>query len=228
MGISYIQTSYKGLARNGNQDTCYVLNVEGKELLFIADGSTNAPNSKEFVDEFCSEFSKLWVESNATIAFGEIEKIFRLVHEKIRLRFICSKGSFLLLLVEQESDIQHCFFLGDCRVGYISNTKINWLNFPHSFTYAEGYRDEETLCCSPKRHFLYKTLAGKRYENPEYLRLRLDLNQPLILATDGFWSNFPSTIPVPLVEDSIDQYVHYLNSLDDASIIIRITENRGC
>jgi len=217
-----IHVSQEGLERENNQDSAAFCFLEDRELWVIADGVTNAKDSGKFMSLFCKEIKNQWLANNAPVEIDQINDLIKSVHEKIRRLYICGKGSFLLLIIDISADLQHCFYIGDCRIGVITNNGISWKNFPHSLVYANGERDEKKLCEDPSRHTLYHVFKAKRFQVPEYHSLQLDLSKPFILATDGYWSNFPAQLPVALSFSSISDHLKKLEGKDDSTIVIRL------
>lgn len=224
MSSKSITVTFKGTERAINQDfSSYCESDDGKEFWIIADGSTNAQNSGKFVATFCSQLRDQWLATQAPANESDIQALIKQIHSQLQRDFICSKGSFLLLVIS--ADIQHCFYLGDCRVGSIEGNAIIWHTYPHSLLYREVGNDEEKLCNDAARHTLFNILKGRRFSEPTYKALRLDLNKPLILASDGFWSCYPAKIPKCLTEDAVNQHLKSLESSDDCTVLIRI-ENK--
>lgn len=219
--------SLKGSERDNNQD--FSINgkrKDDKELWIIADGATCAENSGSFVSEFCSRFLETWLTRKPLVDIVDIFPLLKEIHEQIRRDFILSKGCVLLLIVDPQNEEQHCFYLGDCRLGavYESDTfsNINWVTYPHSLTYTEVGANEETLCKAPNRHVLFNILNARRFKQPTHTILRLDLKKPIILATDGFWSIFPARLPRNLTQYEISKYFDETPWTDDCSVLIRI------
>jgi len=88
---------------------------------------------------------------------------------------------------------------------------------------ANGIREEQPVCSLPERNTLFQRLIGKRYTQPDYQRLQLDLALPVVLATDGFWCNFPLLLPDTLSEDSLREHLGNLALRnDDMTIAVRL------
>ncbi|HAS6212769.1 TPA: hypothetical protein I7185_20870 [Vibrio vulnificus] len=220
MDSKSIDLTIKGSERAVNQDfAAYCESDDGKEFWIIADGSTNAKDSGDFVAAFCSQLREQWLAAQAPVTEDGIQALIKHVHSQLQRDFICSKGSFLLLVIE--TDTQHCFYLGDCRVGSIEGNEIRWQTYPHSLTYRKVGSDEERLCNDPARHTLFNVLKGVRFSKPTYKALQLDLNKPLILASDGFWSCHPLQLPQLLTEETVNEYLQNLEFSDDCTVLIR-------
>ena len=221
MDSKSIVLTLKGTKQAVNQDfSAYCESDDGKEFWIIADGSTNAKDSGDFVAAFCSQLSEQWLSAQAPATEDDIQALIKHVHSQIQRDFICSKGSFLLLIIEE--NIQHCFYLGDCRVGSIEGNNIRWQTYPHSLTYRNVGSDEKSLCTDPARHTLFNVLKGIRFSKPTYKALQFDLNKPLILASDGFWSLHPAQLPQPLTEKAVNEYLQPLAFKDDCTVLIRM------
>lgn len=225
-----IAGTIKGRDRETNQDTCSTLTVGNTMVMFVADGATNSYKSGEFMYAFCECTLRQLSAMNNSVTREDIESSLASAHAEVRLSFPAAKGSYLLLVIDPSQNQQMCFYKGDCRVGLVEETQICWLNFPENIPYAEGITEEELLCSSPDRHTLYKCLKSRRYEEPSYLELNLDLNKPIILATDGFWSKHPATLPPFINESNVQQHIMNLNCGDDATAIIRVANytNEQC
>lgn len=220
MDSKLISSTLKGTERPVNQDfSAYCKSDDGKEFWIIADGSTNAKSSGDFVASFCSLLRAQWLAAQGPATEDDIQALIKHVHRQIHRDFIYSKGSFLLLVIEE--NIQHCFYLGDCRIGTIEGNDITWLTYPHSLTYRSEGCDEKMLCTDPDRHTLFNVLKGVRFSRPTYKALQLDLNKPLILASDGFWSYHPAQLPEPLTEEAVNEHLETLIFTDDCTVLIR-------
>jgi len=144
------------------------------------------------------------------------------LHQKIQRKYICAKASILLFIIDHKNRIQHCFFLGDCRIGELLENTIQWKNTPHNLFVALQGTDEQKMCASQERNVLFKQLTGKRFVVPEYIRLNLDLTKPVVMATDGFWSNYPNTLPADLNTSSLQTYLGIQKDKgDDITILAR-------
>jgi len=218
-----LSVSLQGNERKYNQDFAISCVVKGREFWLIADGATNAKNSGEFMSSFGNKLMQQWTNNDTPVDEASIRELIIKVHSQIQRDFICAKGSFLLLIVEPTEGRQHCFYMGDCRVGIAHNGNVYWQNYPHSLIHAKGEINEARLCEDPYRHTLFKVLKGKRLENPEYKCFQLDLANPLILATDGYWNNYPAKLPTTLTESTIHNNLKDLNCSDDATVLIRLT-----
>ncbi|MCD6678740.1 hypothetical protein [Vibrio cholerae] len=221
MNSKSIALTFRGTERAVNQDfSTYCESDDGKEFWIIADGSTNAKDSGDFVATFCSQLRDQWLMAQAPVTEYDIQALVKHVHSQIQRDFICSKGSFLLLVIE--ADTQHCFYLGDCRVGSIENNEIIWQTYPHSLTYRKVGSDEERLRNDPARHTLFNVLKGVRFSKPTYKALQLDLNKPLVLASDGFWSCHPVQLPQLLTKETVNEYLKSLEFSDDCTVLVRM------
>ncbi|MDP2522001.1 hypothetical protein Q8W30_05395 [Neptunomonas phycophila] len=220
MSSRAISLSIKGADQDVNQDYLgHCIAGETKEFWVIADGSTNAKKSGAFVKKFCDGLRKNWLDLPAPITGDDMLCLMRTIHRTMQRDFICAKGSFLLLVIE--SEMQHCFHLGDCRIGIIEQGNIIWKTYPHSLAYTIDGADEERLRKDPDRHTLYKSLMGKRFSEPAYETLHLDLSKPFILASDGFWCQDSVQLPHLLTEDSVSSYIQSLKLSDDCTVLIR-------
>lgn len=221
MSNKAISLSIKGVDQDINQDYLeHCIAGKAKEFWVIADGSTNAKESGAFVKVFCDGLRENWLKLQTPITRKDLLCAIKTVHRQIQRDFICAKGSFLLLVIEPE--IQHCFYLGDCRIGLIEESgHIEWQTYPHSLTFSAVGPDEEKLRKDPDRHTLYKSLKGIRLSEPTYEELHLDLSKPLILASDGFWCQESVQIPELLTEESVSAYLQNLKFSDDCTVLIR-------
>lgn len=212
--VKAVQFTRQGKERSENQDyaTCFI--DEEKELWVIADGATNAAASGEFVRTYCESLMTLLCAMPLPWSHNAILTCFKTLQSRLQRHFICARGSFLLLVIEHQQATQHCFYLGDCRLGISQAGDITWMTQPHSLAVVEGITDEVQLCQAAQRHLLFKQLSVRRYIMPEYRQLTLPLDSPIILATDGFWSQHPATI-------TIDPQT-MATTADDLTLLIRL------
>ncbi|MEY8770229.1 hypothetical protein AB6T85_07290 [Erwinia sp. ACCC 02193] len=214
--------TFQGAERADNQDFASWHIGQRNEIWIIADGATKAKDSGHFVTSFCEKIllslSSVAKKITAPLVFNLIET----VHADIRKDFICAKGSFLLFIVDRETKTQHCFFLGDCRIGTIQNTGIKWATFPHNMVVAQQITNEERIRTSLERHLLFRQLIARRFERPDYIQLDLDLSLPIIMATDGFWSDCSLIISEKLTGTTLcEVFKSKQNRPDDATMLLR-------
>lgn len=220
-----IVVSLKGDWREVNQDYAAYVVSEKHELWIVADGATGAKDSGPFVAVFCRELMHLLDDFQRSFEPEAVRAAIASIHKKIQKEFVCAKGSFLILIIDKSKALQHCFSLGDCRVGNYLHGKIHWHTLPHNMVVALQIFDEDAICSRPERHILYKQLSGRRLDNPEYEHLNLDLSAPVIIATDGFWSHLPTTLPDQLSAEEIQRYLSAKErKVDDMTVMIRLPE----
>ncbi|MEN4979848.1 protein phosphatase 2C domain-containing protein [Erwinia billingiae] len=220
-----IVVSLKGDGREVNQDYAAYVVSEKHELWIVADGATGAKDSGQFVAVFCRELMRLLDDFQRGFESEAVRAAIASIHKKIQKEFVCAKGSFLILIIDKSKALQHCFSLGDCRVGNYLNGKIHWNTLPHNMVVAMQIFDENAICLRPERHILFRQLLGRRLDNPEYQRLSLDLLAPVIIATDGFWSHLPTTLPDQLSAQEILGYLSVKERIvDDMTVMIRLPE----
>ncbi|PRD12470.1 hypothetical protein [Pantoea coffeiphila] len=220
--IEGIIGSLKGSLRDSYQDYANFHIGENAEIWIIGDGATNAKDSGEYISSFCNSLLACLLSWGGRLTVAHVPDAINMIHEKIKRRFICAKGSFLLLFIEKKTDVQHCFYLGDCRVGQVLGGIITWHIQPHSMPLALGACDEHQLCFHPQRHILFRQLTARRLERPDYRQLSLDLSLPVVLATDGFWCNYPAALPGELSSEALSTCLNgQKNASDDMTIVIR-------
>ncbi|MEJ4046703.1 hypothetical protein [Erwinia sp. SLM-02] len=220
--IEGIITSLKGSLRDSYQDYANFHIGENAEIWIVADGATNAKDSGEFISLFCASLLGSLLSWGDRLAVKHVPDAINMTHEKIKRRFICAKGSFLLLFIDKKTDVQHCFYLGDCRVGQVMDGAITWHTQPHSLPLALGALDEQQLCLHSQRHVVFRQLTARRLEKPDYLQLSLNLSLPVVLATDGFWCNHPAALPDELSSEALITHLNgQKNTSDDMTIVIR-------
>lgn len=220
--IEGIISSLQGNQHAEFQDYATFYLGEKTEIWLIADGATNATGSGQFISMFCEGLVENLSTSDDTLTPANVLEAITSIHHDIRKDFICAKGSFLLFIVDNASGLQHCFFLGDCRIGSVKDGLTEWRSLPHSLSISQQVQDEQQLCQHPERQILFKTLSARRLAEPEYLQLNLDLSLSVVLATDGFWSNFPARLPNTLTKTNLHSYLQQLqNQSDDITALVR-------
>ncbi|WP_342754725.1 protein phosphatase 2C domain-containing protein [Pantoea sp. MBD-2R] len=218
-----ILITLKGTERASNQDFATWHIGQRNEIWMIADGATGAKDSGLFVSTFCEEIIQNLASVSDKILPAVVFDSIETIHSSIRKKFVCSKGSFLLFIVDRETKEQHCFFLGDCRIGTLTEGNIKWSVLPHNMVVAKQITDEHKICTLPERNILFRKLSGRRLERPEYLQLRLDLSLPVILATDGFWSLLPVNLPEEISHSSFHSHLEMKkNRADDLTVLLRV------
>lgn len=221
MTSNVLHVSIKGSKQTVNQDFVMHASSPDRTFFLVADGASNAVRSGNYMTKFCHDLAEEWTSNNNPIDHVIIIGLIEKVHQSLIRDFIGAKGSFILLICDHNNDVGHCFYLGDCRLGIMPNSQIEWLNQPHSLAVAKGLNDEKSLCSSASRHVLYRMLRAKRFEEPAYFTFK-GLSQVIVLATDGFWSNYPSVLPIPICLTTLESFIEHIESEDDASLLISI------
>ena len=218
-----IVITLKGTERASNQDFAAWHIGQRNEIWIIADGATGAKDSGLFVSTFCEEIIQHLASVSDKMLPVIVFDLIETIHSNIRKKFICSKGSFLLFIIDRETKEQHCFFLGDCRIGALTENSIKWSVLPHNMVVAQQITDEDKICMLPERNILFKTLSGRRLKRPEYLQLNLDLSLPVILATDGFWSLLPANLSEEVSHSSLYSWLEMKKyRADDLTVLLRV------
>lgn len=75
----------------------------------------------------------------------------------------------------------------------------------------------ESFC----HNILFKQLTDRRLEQPEYMQLNSDLSRPIIMATDGFWSDVELSRLHILSCSALQHYLETRSSTDDLTVLIR-------
>ena len=91
--------------------------------------------------------------------------------------------------------------VGDCRLGKIGQEKsIEWMTKAHSLANALSELSEAELVAHPNRHQLTRSFKSQRFVEPEYGQFTFQLDDNLIVATDGFWAEMNAMEQSELLE----------------------------
>ena len=191
--MKYQYIHYKSSVKTSGEDVFQHIEQPSVSMTLIGDGHSGRSNSDAFSRAWLAHLSGAFVThqinhqscDDATESFRRVLSVFQHEH---RTRYPAAAMSFLILMITHTWSA--IFFVGDCRIGSLNNTSINWLNSVHSAANALTQITDMSLRVSSTQHQLTRSFKARRFEFEKIEVQELDLKNvsTLILATDGFWS----------------------------------------
>jgi len=198
--------------------------IIGGHIYVVCDGIGHNSETAEAVNKFCSLFQcfsqRSPIKDESTLHQAIIESVRILENE-------CGRGvSFCMtaaLTLEEYVVVAHC---GDCRLGYLTTTGINWKTLddvPYYHMLRNGTISHELyLKC---RHLVAcKIKLGEPQDNIKTFTLSRPEQGCLLLCSDGFWSEMESELndTADVCRDNIGRKLSYLtkHAHDNFSVII--------
>jgi serine/threonine protein phosphatase PrpC len=204
--------SLKGLDRAYNQDFIGVINSTSYVFSIVIDVATKSHDSREFahywVNSVLDSVKLLSVVSPITI-----QEMLKELQAGLRDCYLHDTASFLCFYWERSNNDAWCVTLGDCRLGLKRLKSIEWISPVHTAANAFGEEFTAQMANLSKRHIVTRNLNAKRYMRPDIVNLDLDLNDTIIMATDGFWADLNVASQIQFMEGSIP------NADDDCSYL---------
>lgn len=184
MDIEWI--SQQGKLRLKNNDSVAIGYCGRYLFVMLVDVAEKICNGRLLagIDNKGKNFAQYWADNCVKKAINEgyvDDHIFLLLFEEqqklLRYYFLHEIASYLFLTLDTISLRFRCWFTGDCRIGTQHEGKrINWLNTPHRLESSQ--------------FTLVQSLNARRFVVPEKIAGRLDKEQYLLLATDGYWCEY--------------------------------------
>jgi PPM family protein phosphatase len=187
MGLEISWRSEQGTLTSDNRDFCGAGLRDDAALCVVLDGSTSGPNSGEFAGSIAQALIDWFVEAGKVSADAIIDRLHN-IHDHLSSGFRTDSASFVCALIEEEERVR-LIHSGDCRAGLRTGMSgIKWRTRPH--TLANAIEDVPIceIALSPLRNRLTRSFRGREFMAPEVSELRLEGDQELVLATDGFWA----------------------------------------
>ncbi len=213
MQINFKWYSHSGSSTNDNRDFCGIKPCQNYNLFIIVDGTTSSPNSGEFAKELVKN---LFESEIITPTKDALSHYMRLIHKKIRLKYISDSASFLMVILYPNGQL-FTFHAGDCLIGKILKTDhIDWLISPHTLANAISSKCHHDLVRDPNRNCLTRSFRGRRFIEPEFNVLKISPSDQVLLASDGFWAELSIKAQSELIQGGKNPP----NALDDISYLL--------
>lgn len=106
-----------------------------------------------------------------------------------------------------ENDLAYVTNIGDSRVYYLSNNKLNQLTSDHSLVnelVKNGEITVEEAKSHPQRNILTQALGSNDTLDPEIIKLKINKGDKFLLCSDGLTSSVSETLIKELISQKID------------------------
>lgn len=206
--MKYQYIHHKSSVKTSGEDVFQHIEQPSASMTLIGDGHSGRSNSDAFSRAWLAHLSKAFVTHQIDHqSFYDAKESFRRVlsafQQEHKTRYPAAAMSFLILIVTHTWSA--IFFVGDCRIGTLNDTSINWLNSVHSATNALTQVTDTSLRVDSTQHQLTRSFKARRFEFEKIEAQELDLKNvsTLILATDGFWSELSCEGQLQLLQTGI-------------------------
>lgn len=191
MGLEISWRSEQGTLTSDNRDFCGAGLRDDAALCVVLDGSTSGPNSGEFAGAIARALIDWFVEAGKVSADAIVDRLHN-IHDDLSSGFRTDSASFVCALIEKEGSVR-LIHNGDCLGGLRAGMSgIKWQTRPHTLVNAIEDVPICEIALSPLRNRLTRSFRGREFMAPDISELRLEGDQELVLATDGFWAALAS------------------------------------
>ena len=202
----------RGSKKTHGEDVCTYVIVDSSYIFMIGDGHSSKKNSADFANSWINFMKSSFHDRKIHLLSIERTKIdlkdlLAAFQKQHRIAYPAAMSFLILIITEQWAGI---FFVGDCRIGFLENNLINWLNPVDRLVYCfQNFSDSEKEN-HPEKNKLTRSFKAKRFEwdSISYQNIKIE-SQNLILATDGFWSDLDLHQQISLISSGT------INPIDD-------------
>lgn len=164
------------------------IGVRGDEVLSIVlDGSTAGRDSGLLAQQIATDLIDGYVSSDDRMDAEDLLARLRDLHAALVPIYPQASASYLIALIREGEGVV-TLHAGDCLIGRPGEKGlVEWLCRPHTLANALDDLTIAAIAAEPARHRLTRSFRAREFMRPETARLQLD--QQLIVATDGFWAD---------------------------------------
>jgi serine/threonine protein phosphatase PrpC len=196
--------SRQGNTRKSNNDAVAIGVKNNKLIIVIMDAAEKGINPIAFSKHWTTSLTHTFLnnpdlhsEIEATQLLRERHKILREQHFRLEV------ASFCLVEINLNTLEGNTLWLGDCRIGTLTNHEVQWINKPHNLLSQHQVTAIPNELHNP--HLLTRSLKARRFQQPDFLSFALEQTDELHLSTDGYW------------REHLEENTHLNNCEDDAS-----------
>ncbi|MEL0635417.1 hypothetical protein V6259_01370 [Marinomonas sp. TI.3.20] len=222
--------SRQGNTRKSNNDAVAIGVKNNKLIIVIMDAAEKGINPIAFSKHWTTSLTHAFLnnpdlhsEIEATQLLRERHKILREQHFRLEV------ASFCLVEINLNTLEGNTLWLGDCRIGIVTNNKTQWINKPHNLISQHQTTALPNELQNP--YILTKSLKARRFQNPDFLTLALGTVDALQLSTDGYWrEHIEGNVQLEQCEDDVSRLIiknigeKILNQTSEAFNLFILTE----
>lgn len=210
--------SRQGTRTSDNRDQCGVGFGADAVLCVVLDGATTVENSGELVRVVARDLVD-WFIDEPRVTTDAIVRRLRDIHGDVSPRFRRDSASFMIALVENGMRVQ-LLHAGNCMAGFLHpGWVVNWETRPHTFANVLDSPPVPNIARSPLRHWLTRSFRFKEFMTPDVSELDWVSEEPLVLATDGFWAALDPEAQVRFLTGA-ESSCPEIQGRDDCSVLI--------
>jgi len=237
--LKWTHRTQQGSERIENKDCFSIIDSDLGTWIFVIDVSTSSTATTELAKRFSEHFhtclqdllkssGKLFTENTSQEKplldsyFEEeanrkliIQKAFSATKKELKI----GVASFLSLYRNDRSNRAYCFCAGDCRLGLLKNSSIQWVSPVHTGANTMGNGFENSMYLAPERHILTKSLNLRRNFEPEAFELETSCEDVFVIATDGFWMELNEVQQQSFINEP-EAYKEGKYLVDDTSVLL--------
>jgi serine/threonine protein phosphatase PrpC len=208
--------SRQGNTRRNNNDAVAVGIRNNKLVIVIMDAAEKGTNPSAFSEHWVTILVHTFLDNPDL--HSEPEATQRLKEKQNALKkqnFRLEVASFCLAEISLNTLKGSIIWLGDCRIGTLTNQGTQWINKPHDVI------SQHKLMAIPNKlhnpHLLTRSLKARRFQKPDFLSFSLNPTDELHLSTDGYWrEHLEDNIPLKNCEDDASRLI--IRNIDHKSI----------
>lgn len=218
MAVEIVWRSERGTLTCDNRDCCGVGLRDESALAIVLDGSTSGANSGEFARAIARDLID-WFISSEQVTPQTVTDRLQEIHGDLSTNYRKDSASLVIALVESDGATQ-ILHSGDCLAGTCQGpTDITWQAQPHTLANVTGDLSVADIAQTPVRHRLTRSFRSREFAAPDVSEIRLEEEQDLVLATDGFWAELSRDTQARFLEgDEVPDGNH--QERDDCSALI--------
>lgn len=188
VGVELSWHSSRGGGSDTNQDYCGIGQRDDAVLCIVLDGSTAGPQSGELAKAIARDLIDWFTSATTRASADDIVNQLREIHAKRSRSLRWASASYLVALIEPQQPIA-ILYAGDCLMGRCGTpASIDWLIKPHTLANAIKDLPLDEIIGSPLRNRLTRSFRATRFITPDTFTVPDPYNDPLVIATDGFWA----------------------------------------
>ena len=227
MGMEINWRSKPGTLTDDNRDYCGVGLRDDAALCVVLDGSTSGPQSGEFARAIAHDLIDWFIEAGKVSAASIVEQL-RDIHGNLAPRFRGDSASFAIALIDKRGAVR-LLCAGDCLVGLRDGQSgVDWQSRPHTLANAVDDLPIADIARSPIRNRLTRSFRGREFMAPDISELRLEGDQELVLATDGFWAALAPEAQAQFLAGEAMTRIEEKSRDDCSTIAIRRLDDSRC
>jgi serine/threonine protein phosphatase PrpC len=198
----YLWQSRGGTLAPDNRDYCGIAEAYGTNLCILADGATGTPHSGELARALVCHFLESFKRTQQSLTSEGAITLLKQAHGDLRRQYPADSASYIVAF-KTDDPIINTIHAGDCRLGRVTQNRIQWLTPVHTLATAIQNLEDHVLRADPNRYLLTRSFKGRRFQEPECNIHKLDdKHEVMVLASDGFWADLEESKQLDLLSES--------------------------